>query len=310
MVAFAWGIALSQNFELIPSFLAFSVAWVLIASLDLQYENPSPWHRPRPYWDLLCVLLFNKSAFRTRVTNFDKSKTITEYELAERAAKEAQQELEGVYYQEQDKYFSRAEKESRNLQGSKSADLEIATQVKGDFSDKLMETFGATLLPVQTWLYWICRNLRIIKSIMRWRDSYAAFWIVTASVLSSFIFLWIPWSHVLKVLFQILVYTFLGPWMKLVDIYYCRYKPFYKRSVHDVNEDKERDLQRMRETWSAWSDERKLEFEKVLKEKDMKEYMFGKVRTLAFLYFFIWNGCHSLIICSGTVFGESSGNEG
>lgn len=271
MLAFSWGIALTQNFELFPSFLAFLVAWVLIATLDGQITRPSPWERPRGIVDLLGVLLFNKTSRYPRVTEFDGREKITEFEALEKAIEKSKEEVLNAYYEESNNFYAQAEETSFGA-----ADVNIATQTKG-VGDILMGPFVSTLLPVQLWLHWFCRLFRITKGIVLWRDSYTAFWIVTSSITTSFVFAFLPWSFILKSLLKICVWVFLGPWMKLADIFYIKYKSRYEKTPEEIEEDLKVELQQLSNQWSGFSNDRKILFEKAAKDKDLKNYMFGGV---------------------------------
>ena len=49
IVAFWMGIKLIDNFNLIPSFTFFSIAWLLLATNEERHRNPSPWHATMTY---------------------------------------------------------------------------------------------------------------------------------------------------------------------------------------------------------------------------------------------------------------------
>lgn len=275
MIAFSWGIALSRNLELFPSFLAFTVAWVLIATLDEQCYRPNVWQRPRGYFELLTALLFDRTPRYPRIRTYHDHDQVRRFQRIDKAIKESQEEVLKMYNEEQDNYYTHAKETSLGT-----ADLDIATQASGGISDIIMAAFVPILLPVQLWLHWICRILRIAKGVILWRDSYTAFWLVTASLATSLIFVWIPWTFVLKWLLKIVVWVFLGPWMKLVDIFYFQYKSRYEKTDEEIKEDLKEELKQLRNQWSGWSNERKIIVEKAMKDKDMKEYMFGSVRII------------------------------
>lgn len=279
MIAFSWGIALSRNIELLPSFVAFSVAWMLIATHDGQCQRPNVWQQPRGYFDLLAALLFDRTRRYPRIGKFHDHDRVRRFQQIEKAIKQSQEEVLKIYYEEQDKFYTRAAETSLGT-----ADLDIATQASGGISDIFMVPFIPILLPVQLWLHWVCRMLRIAKGVVLWRDSYKAFWLVTANLATSFIFIWIPWTFILRWLLKIFVWVFLGPWMKLVDILYCKYKTRYEKTDEEIKGDLNEELKQLRNQWSGWSNERKIIFEKARKDKDMKEYMFGSVRVVVAVF--------------------------
>jgi hypothetical protein len=89
----------------------------------------------------------------------------------------------------------------------------------------------------------------------------------------------IPWAFLISWSFKILVWTFLGPWMKIVDICYMR------RRQNLTKEEKMEDLaEDFQERYSALlgeSEKARVKKETALKKKDIKRYMFGQVRSTA-----------------------------
>ena len=80
-------------------------------------------------------------------------------------------------------------------------------------------------------------------------------------------FLFIPWNIVLRCVFRIIAWVFLGPGMKLFDMYRTK----------TSNEDK-REAKRKKRRKATESNLHKvrIEYEDAIKLKDMKVYLFGK----------------------------------
>ena len=153
-------------------------------------------------------------------------------------------------------------------------EIDVTTKSRGDITTIALAPFKDLLLPLQQVLHGLCIALRVGCSVVVWRDSYVAFWIVTASFAASFCLLWIPWAFLLSWSFKILVWVLLGPWMKLLDI-------FYFRRIESEEDQMKKDLaQKFHERYTTLVSEslfRKLRNETALKLKDMKMYLFGQV---------------------------------
>jgi hypothetical protein len=108
-----------------------------------------------------------------------------------------------------------------------------------------------------------------------WRDSIAAFWIVTAALTASFLVSWIPWAFLFRWVFKIFVYVVLGPWMKIVDICYVRKKESMTRAERQAQTEAE--FQRRYDLLLGQSYIRRLMNERNEKLRDFNRYMFGKV---------------------------------
>lgn len=81
----------------------------------------------------------------------------------------------------------------------------------------------------------------------------------------------------MKSIFKIFVWTFLGPWMKLVDIFYVRHKLEFEKSEEELKQDLADDLKEVSDQWSGFSKTRRIVKEKLMKDRVIREYMYGKV---------------------------------
>lgn len=138
------------------------------------------------------MLIFNKSKPRKikPYENFEKSQ---EYDRIQEFIKKAKNDVYEANVKESTKYYSEAEQDNRDMGVSKAnfGATEVSSKAKGDTEDFYLAPFAATLLPLQLMLHKQCVRLRMAKSILLWRDSYSAFWITTASFMTSLIFLWV-----------------------------------------------------------------------------------------------------------------------
>ena len=277
MVSFAWGIAITRNFELFPSFFVCMLGWSMTACLSIQRAHPDPWKRPRKFPDLMSVLLWNKTPEQPPIEAYENQEVIDEYQRTEEARKEAVRvTMESLYEEQQKMGIGTFSKEMLDTE-AEDLDQDFGTKAKGNVADLPLAPFKNTLLPVQVRMYKICVQLRIIRSILLWRDSYISFFVVLSSAIGAFLLALIPWTFVLKTSFTIAAWVFLGPWMKLVDIYY--YTPMQAKSA--PNSDVSEKFKAKYKKLLGQSLKQRLEKEAALKNEDMRSYMFGKVSLRA-----------------------------
>jgi hypothetical protein len=127
------------------------------------------------------------------------------------------------------------------------------------------------LLPLQLILGQVCIAVRIARSFVIWDESYGAFFITNGCVLGGLALIWVPWAYIMRWLLRVVVWVVLGPWMKLVDIFYVQ--KLAKRSKGEVLADriKTRGLGVVLAKRA-----RMIRREDAMKLKALKRYMFGK----------------------------------
>ena len=272
MVAFAWGIILSNNFDRIVSFFCFWFAWVLFATLEYRRDNPNPWKRPRTYIELAGILLFNKSYARHSIDENENIEEIMDYDERRTEKMKMRKEAIATMQLRNELDFKRLEKESKELDKQShdpTANLSIG------YNQIILAPFRDILEPTQILLYKTCVTLRVATSIILWNDSVAAFWIATIALALSLIVFYIPWTFLFYWTFKILVYVFLGPWMKLVDI-------FFVGNVDNMTSSErkamiEAEYKKRYNYILGESHIRRLLKEHSMKIRDMERYMFGQV---------------------------------
>lgn len=280
MTAFIWGILVTQDYNRFPAFLAFSIGWFFLATMEYRRNHPSPWHRCKSYGYLLWTLVAapfcccsgpcsttasiaaneNLPAIEAYVAEVQRMKKMKE-ERKKRAAEQA----------------AELEEESGGMGGDATAegDIKIATEKKDNFVSNL-NPLKPILYPLQQILAIVCKYVRIVKGIITWDENYYAFWITTACFVSSLIMFFIPWGWILRWAIRLAVWTVLGPWMKIVDWIY------FERLDHMTEEQRKKML---RDSLYAkyehniaqqrYFQERR---ERAVKLKSMMRYLFGKVR--------------------------------
>ena len=133
-------------------------------------------------------------------------------------------------------------------------------------------------------LKYLCKYSRLYLGFINW-DGYGANNVVLKSLLIATVWLFIPFNAILLWVCRILAWTLLGPWMKLVDIYWVH--SWYKTSnelaelVEQGVEEPDPDLPDYDSILhSGWikdmADKGRLVAEHALKLKDMRDHRFGR----------------------------------
>ena len=272
VTAFTWGIAVTADFNRFPSFLMFAIGWIFLATMENVRRHPSPWYRCRSYSEILFILIFGHSLGHVTIRSNENIENINKYseEMKEHEKRKAQ--VDEILKTEQSQLEWELLMAEREVDQS---EVDITTQDHAYFGIASVTPFKGLLKDIQQWLRNACHVLRVAKSVILWRTSYAAFWIVTASFALSFVMFWIPWFLMLDWACRIAVWVLLGPWMKLADI-------FIVRKWENMTEDERKaelqlTFQQRYRLMMENSMIRKISKERALKLQAMKKYMFGKV---------------------------------
>lgn len=283
MVAFTWGILVTNDYNRIPSFAVFCVAWFFLACMEHNRQHPSPWHQCEAYDDLFWELLAEvrshcmgktRDGFfaRRRETiaaneNIDQIKPHLE---ALEQRKKCEEEVKQRKALELEEEVKRHEAEMAVL-----SEASIATAKRETV--KFFESLNPVkpiLHPVQNILHSLCIYLRIFSSIVSWADNYFPFWIVTACFVVSFVIFFIPWGWIMRWLIRVLVWVLLGPWMSIADRYYFA-------QVENMTPDQqeqyiEEQALEIQKNFQEQRLESRTHKEAAVKLKSMMKYFFGK----------------------------------
>ena len=242
----------------------------MLGTMDYRLHTPDPWLNCKDFAEFFAALLIGfspKSADSIEQNeNAEEAKAFVkrmEKRIADAEEKAAQEYEENARAQEE------LEREMEDI-GDTSGDIST-NRTAGGFS---VDPFKAVLSPVQQNLAMVCKYLRLMRWIVYWEECYISFWITAGCFMISAVFVFVPWFFLVKWTSRFVVWTFFGPWMKLLDI-------FYFSKLKDLSED-EIEAQRLaaREkrrlaTEEALSQAR-IKREKAAKLEAMKTYMFGK----------------------------------
>mmetsp|Transcript_36349 Transcript_36349/g.79135 ORF Transcript_36349/g.79135 Transcript_36349/m.79135 type:complete len:1145 (+) Transcript_36349:145-3579(+) len=269
LVVFIAAVHLVENPDDIPSFMFGAIAFVMLSSLHFRRSSPNKLIRGQPYYYYLCLLLFGKGCVAPH--NIEPYENAEEYEalkarIEEKAAtfeKEAEEaRLENLKKQQE----HQKEMEEIGL----GSDLDISTQgASGIASSVSFSPLKALYVQIQTILELVVIIIRFSHNILVWEEACLAFWLTSAALVLSFVCIFIPWGKVIEWACRFCVWTFLGPWMKLVDVFWHSH---FKRWLHQLQQYQEK---QQKEALDLAKMEARTTNEDVHKLKAMKTAIFG-----------------------------------
>ena len=162
-------------------------------------------------------------------------------------------EREEKYAKEQEQYF-------KDLEEIGDIDEALDSENHGVLSSLMSSVDGrAWLFPIQQYLRVVCLGLRVLTNILSWQgvfrpirarrksrsrhnpfpnpspchlflfsalyhrsheECYLSFWVAACSFILSVVSMFVPWGFLAFWTLRTIAWVGLGPWMKLVDIYY------------------------------------------------------------------------------------------
>jgi len=248
LVFYTMATRLIERPQLIVPFSLLGVAWIMLATLSLRRHHPSPWERCPSFLQFVHILRTGKSAIPVS--------SVKEYEGAEAA-----KQLELARKKRLDEDRELAEKRAALLQEINDiGDDNIHTKVsQGAIPLDLLMRLARYQAMIGRW----CRKFRLVKIILTWEESVISFWITAAFLSAGLVALLLPWGFILTWAGRIFVHGFLGPHMKLVDLYLR------------ANEKKNKELKDLMENFNIQKNIARMRREEALKTKDIKELAFG-----------------------------------
>merc|ERR1711862_478103 len=137
----------------------------------------------------------------------------------------------------------------------------------------LMAPLKPYIYPFQVMLADFVYALRFTSSVLCWESSYLSFWVTFISFVLFLVCLIIPWAFILTWTMRFLVWTLLGPWMELADLYY--FKKYEEISLEAQIALKQEVRRMRRDSYNTALDQYKIAHEEDIKMRDMKMRMCG-----------------------------------
>jgi hypothetical protein len=151
-----------------------------------------------------------------------------------------------------------------------------------DTEDKSWHLLGGKLYYVHFLLYTLCTYFRMFRNVVNWK-CYTSYKLTMMSFYIGTLWLILPMHMVFLWFCRIVVWTLLGPWIKLVDIFYI-HKNY--RTKNELMEDPVFHGTNLESLWLTSDSVRKMGVsarvasEEALKLKAMRECRFGKLSQL------------------------------
>ena len=261
MLAFTFAIIIAERPQYILSCFFASIAWAMMALLELERKRPSSWGKPPSYFSLLARLITGRAPPETIEED--------EHEDAESAYlknSKAKAEANGVA---SDKFWQDYTKEIEEWEEINAESIRIHRRRN---KSNRFDLFKNTLFPMQKFLYDVILKLRFVSSILKWDQMYTSFWITTIAILLSVMSLYIA-KHFLF-LKRIVLYTAFGPWNKMFDVLnFKKFDSFTDEKMEELEREKTREHHnRFRDSFLAAQQRR----EDRDKKEAIKQLMFGE----------------------------------
>lgn len=268
-----------ENPDLFPSFLFASLAWLMVSTMTYRQMLPDVWDRCKSYRECAEAIVFGAANVpQTTIRPNQNAKEAEEYYEAWRNRIEDAETAATKAYEEQLQAQREHEKE---VQDFIDGDSDLAERKDGVSVDP----FKPFLYPIQQCLAVVCRYVRHTKHVLTWQECYIAFWVTTASAILSVMCAFVPWTFFLTWTIRLTVWVLLGPWMKLVDVYYVsKIRPL---TEEEEEERKRLERERQEEKTFATIAMLRVKHENKVKLKAMKTRLFGKYIVRGNVYDFI-----------------------
>ena len=312
-VVFLAAVHLVENPDDIPSFIFGAIAFVMLSALHFRRSSPNKLERGQPYYYYLCLVLFGKGFIPPH--DVEPYENAEEYKarkdrIEEKAAhfeKEAEEaRLENLKRQEE----YQKEMEEIGLANN----LDISTQGVGGGLSIGFSPLKGLYIQIQNSLELVVGIIRLTRNVLVWEEAFLAFWLTSAAIVLSFVCIFIPWGkgklrylskcfclicdylipHLTKYVYLLIllsliltviewtcrffVWTFLGPWMKVVDIFWHSHFKQWLQKLQRYQ------AKQQREALDLAKMEARNTKEDVEKLKEMKTAIFGRYISKVPLY--------------------------
>ena len=194
LVVFIAAVHLVENPDDIPSFIFGAIAFVMLSTLHFRRKSPNELDKPQPFYFYLGLLLFGRDVMpKQRVEPFESAEEYEKYKkvLEEKASKFEEEaeaaRLEGLKKREE----QAKEWEEIGL----ASQVDISTKSGGAGSGFSINPLTTLYVQIQVFLELAVKIFRFTRNILIWEEAYLAFWLTSASIVLSFVCIFIPWGR-------------------------------------------------------------------------------------------------------------------
>jgi len=215
IVAFLSAITVVELPHLIPTFLFGLGAYFMFANLSHRNQHPSPWKHSKSFSAMTSSLLWGVSWGGKTIKAYENESAIMVYEQIRVQKQNDLQEAEQICSERAlcvttENTISNQDK----IADSKNIEFEYRTNVEKSLNDI------NHMIPIQHVLANLCLCLRYVREVVCWDDANHAYWLTIRLLILSVASYFIPWGLVFLWTCRALVWSLLGPWMKLVEIFW------------------------------------------------------------------------------------------
>ncbi|KAL7438824.1 hypothetical protein ACHAXM_006457 [Skeletonema potamos] len=264
-VVFYLSVTVIERPHLLPSYILFLSGWVMLASLMQRNNHPNPWKRGHSFLHYWNILVHGESldGIPEEIQPMENYKETVKYE---KRWTDRMNEDDKQYAKQADLYarIQQVTDETNIRTKSKS-------KLKGALIDQIL---APKLLWYQTWLSSICVKIRLVRNIFNWNEPEIAFFITLALFGSSFAALFVPWAFLLRWTSRVVVWVFLGPWMRVADA-------MLHGSNHETRRkhEKAKTSQQIVQSFMQQHKLARIQRESALKMKAFRKLLFGRYNT-------------------------------
>jgi hypothetical protein len=259
IVLFTGAVILIEHPEYTLSFLFALITWIMLALLELRRNEAFLLDSPPSYLGAIFAFVTGRDLFRFSHKSNNDILTAKAQNIMTRREQE-----EVARKKEVDDFWSSFERKDSILDMPSQGQKELSTNGLHKSSPSSSSSSSKyILLPFQVVLGRCCQHLRCLSRFFNWEYFYLSFWISAFSFLFSLLFfIFVPTRSVVR----IVVWTFFGPWMKLLDI-------FYFSKIESTIQGKQ-SLYRLGKR-KKYDDQSQIKREEMAKCLAMKKFMFG-----------------------------------
>eukprot|EP00804_Cyclotella_cryptica_P025385 CCRYP_016517-RB/>CCRYP_016517-RB protein AED:0.00 eAED:0.00 QI:485/1/1/1/0/0/2/1112/991 len=209
-IVFYFSVCVVERPQLLPSFFFFACGWVMMASMFRREMHPNPWRRGHPfsyYWN---ILIYGESMYVPKpIQPLEGYKETLKYE------KIRQDRLD----EDEARWAKQAELDAKVKNISDDSIIRTKAKANAPLTDPISSLAASYLLPYQQRLGRYCKKIRYARNVVNWSESVISFWLTLVFFACGAAALIVPWAFLLKWTSRVVVWTFLGPWMKAVDLF-------------------------------------------------------------------------------------------
>jgi hypothetical protein len=258
--------------RLLPPVFFYGIAWIMLSINYHASRDPYPWKRVKSFEGTCMVALLGRSMHQP--IEIEPGQGVSEGSKLQR--------LDKLKVERMSKLVQ--EFESFLLKVSSIYSKTSETSVKIGTEEANWSFLAGQLTHVHMMLQMLCMNIRMFRGIINWKG-YHAHTLTMNCILIATVWTIFPVSRVMTWVLRLLIWTMLGPWMKLLDVYWAH--SFYKTSQELMQEidDGVTISEPSVPDFDAWlasdmltkmGQSGRIAVEDQYKLKDMREKLFGK----------------------------------